>query len=473
MRNNPSKSESKMNYLRSSISKKATESGQNEKTANVKDVTVYVTTPSTTKAKRKIYDLFSKIKYKSGKTPTTPKTLEDADEDPSCACIDHGDHIVAVIPVGRASPPRKGKSVATATIEKAARAKCVLTELEMADANSGLNGSGEGTELMLPTLTCKIDENHDDDNDDDNDEQALKNDIKHENDTSNLSADETLAKEKSQNTGGDHKRPKASDDESACLEENPAELDPLNCLMVSEEDYVEGDPQHQEPPTSPIGSAVKIDHKAPLATLATVEEAIEQIWAESKEEEQLHETPPRASSPRKAKRKKFGFLSKIKSMSGTTPTTPETVEDPDEDLCCVSYDHGDHVVAVIPIGDASPPQKEKSTAIAMIEDGSPSEAAAASTEKDPHETLPVVRSLLAELDTANADSEGDQQQQEIPTSPIRSAVKIDHKAVLAEIATIEEVSEEKDGEDHLQQHELPADIVRCQFYDPSMPDYLI
>jgi len=103
-------------------------------------------------------------------------------------------------------------------------------------------------------------------------------------------------------------------------------------------------------------------------------------------DEAVRGVPSTAKDGSKAKKKKFGlFKSKSKkSAESTPPQTPDTVKDTDGDASNLSIDHE---VTVIPVGQASVPRKTPPK-----------------TEEELKETLTWARSLLAELDMADAET---------------------------------------------------------------------
>jgi hypothetical protein len=127
----------------------------------------------------------------------------------------------------------------------------------------------------------------------------------------------------------------------------------------------------------------------------------------------LQEPSTAKEEPSKAAKKKFGLFSKSKRKNASTPQknattttnnnnkntmlTPDTLIEVGNDDSYGDYDvhnlSSDHVVSIVPVGrQASPPGKLP-----------------VRTEEELHETLTWARSLLAELDMADADAGSDEE----------------------------------------------------------------
>lgn len=150
--------------------------------------------------------------------------------------------------------------------------------------------------------------------------------------------------------------------------------------------------------------SAKAGKNAMNETVAT-DEAVQGVLREPSTEK---EEPSKA-----AKKKKFGLFSKSKRKNASTPQknattttnnnnkntmlTPDTLIEVGNDDSYGDYDvhnlSSDHVVSIVPVGrQASPPGKLP-----------------VRTEEELHETLTWARSLLAELDMADADAGSDEE----------------------------------------------------------------
>lgn len=114
-----------------------------------------------TAGKKKKFGLF-KSKKKAASTPpkhpssilSTPTTVEIGDDIHNISV----DHVVSIIPVGQASPPRKAAPSKKTEEEFQGTARSLLAELDLADTDAGLEEAAEGTELILPAPEYEIPE---------------------------------------------------------------------------------------------------------------------------------------------------------------------------------------------------------------------------------------------------------------------------------------------------------------------------
>jgi len=293
-----------MKLLRRSRSKKSAKAGQNDAAANEKDISfetnaaIYeVPPPSPTKqeskAKRKKFGLFSKSKSKGDKSSSAPSTPQrntsndDHHETSTPATVketdhhddNHDDHVVSVIPVGQASdravsvipasPSRRTTPSAVPKTEDELRqtlswARSLLVELDTAEA---ADGSGEGTELILPSPHYEGVEAEDEP------QPAFQNDATEEDDDDNR---EPSAEDDGDGTPEGNHPPKstAGGDELNTSAENEIEIendavlepkkskdetDPQNfSMVVEEEDRAEDDPPPTQTTTFARTTVIKI-----------------------------------------------------------------------------------------------------------------------------------------------------------------------------------------------------------------------
>jgi len=114
-----------------------------------------------TAGKKKKFGLF-KSKKKAASTPpkhpssilSTPTTVEIGDDLHNISV----DHVVSIIPVGQASPPRKAAPSKKTEEEFQGTARSLLAELDLADTDAGLEEAAEGTELILPAPEYEVPE---------------------------------------------------------------------------------------------------------------------------------------------------------------------------------------------------------------------------------------------------------------------------------------------------------------------------